>query len=361
MLIPMSGSTGRKRVWPRTLGVMGALLLTAYAAPPYAGASTSATSSANPGGATRQWVSRPPLNQARAGLNVEQVDGVIFAIGGFDSDNLYGTTEARRAAGPGIWHYVAPMPTARADFASAVVNGLIYAAGGYDDVDNSSVVETYNPRSDRWSTSRPLPQPRGGAAGASLGGLFFVAGGYITPAVGDDQLVASVLAYDPQKNTWTRIAPMHTARERFRLVAAGGYLYAIGGVNLNGQSLTAVERYDPRSNIWKTIQPLKESRALPGAVATTIAGRPVIVVVGGAEFDAAGDNVGPRRTTEVLNLGTGNWTTLDVLLDHGRAGLDCALAADGTVLAIGGGTLVDGANVFEADVDALTFEPRDLG
>jgi hypothetical protein len=122
----------------------------------------------------------------------------------------------------------------------------VYAAGGYDDVDETSVVERYDVALNRWSTTKPLPQPRGGDAGATLDGLFHVAGGYITPAVGDDQLTASVLAYDPRRDRWTNVAPMHTPRERLRLVQAGGFLYAVGGINADGAaSLTTVERYSP--------------------------------------------------------------------------------------------------------------------
>jgi hypothetical protein len=109
-----------------------------------------------------------------------------------------------------------------------------------------------------------------------------------------------------------------------------------------------------------TIAPLNESRAFPGIVSTRIAGQPVLVVVGGAEFDASGNLVGPRRTTEVLNITTGRWHTLDVLLDFGRAGLSSAVASGGDVLAISGGTLIDNQTVFVSNVDALRLEPRDL-
>jgi len=312
------------------------------------------------GSALRSWVARPPVHHGRAGLDVEQTDGVILAIGGFDSSGVTGATEERSVGGSGEWHDVAPMPTARADFASAVVDGLVYAAGGYDNVDETSAVERYNVASNRWATSRPLPQPRGGDAGASLDGLFYVAGGYITPARGDDQLTASVLAYDPRRDRWTNVAPMHTARERLRLVEAGGFLYAIGGVDAGGASLATVKRYNPHTNTWATIAPLNKARAFPGVVSTSIAGHSVLVVVGGAEYNAAGDLVGPRRTSEVLNIATGKWHTIDVLLDFGRGGLSCAIAAGGDVLAISGGTLVDGQSAYVSNVSALRLEPRDL-
>jgi N-acetylneuraminic acid mutarotase len=307
------------------------------------------------------WIARPPVHHARAGLAVEQTDGVILAIGGFDANGVTAETEARSAGGPGVWHDVAPMRIARADFASAVLDGFVYVAGGYDNVDETNVVERYSVALNRWTDSRPLPKPRGGDAGAALDGLFYVAGGYVTPAVGTDQLTASVLAYDPSRDRWTNVAPMHTARERLRLVQAGGFLYALGGVGAGGASLTTVERYNPRTNTWATIEPLNKSRAFPGVVATSIAGHPVIVVVGGGNYDASGNFVGPRRTTEVLDIATGKWHTLDVLLDIGRGGLSCAVAASGAVLAISGGTIVDGQSVFVSDVSALTLEPRDLG
>jgi hypothetical protein len=265
------------------------------------------------GSALRSWVARPPVHHGRAGLDVEQTDGVILAIGGFDSSGVTGATEERSVGGSGEWHDVAPMPTARADFASAVVDGLVYAAGSY-----------------------------------------------ITPARGDDQLTASVLAYDPRRDRWTNVAPMHTARERLRLVEAGGFLYAIGGVDAGGASLATVERYNPHTNTWATIAPLNKARAFPGVVSTSIAGHSVLVVVGGAEYNAAGDLVGPRRTSEVLNIATGKWHTIDVLLDFGRGGLSCAIAAGGDVLAISGGTLVDGQSAYVSNVSALRLEPRDL-
>jgi hypothetical protein len=311
------------------------------------------------GATARSWSTLPPLPHARAGLNVEQTDNEILAIGGFDSNRITGATEARPSGGPGNWHDVATMPTARTNFASAVVGSFVYAAGGYDRVDETKVVERYDPKLNQWTTRQPLPQPRGGDAGASLNGLLYVAGGYITPSVGPDELTATVLVYDPKRDSWSNVAPMHTPRERLRLVAAGRFLYAIGGVDANGNSLTTVEQYNPRTNQWVTIAPLQASRAFPGVAYTSIAGHPVIVVVGGAEL-ASNSIVGPRQTTEVLNIATGTWHTLNVLLDPGRGGLSCAIGADGALLAIGGATIVNDKTVFLSDVASLRLEPIDL-
>jgi N-acetylneuraminic acid mutarotase len=222
------------------------------------------------------------------------------------------------------------------------------------------VVETFNPRSGRWTTSLPLPQPRAFAGAAGLGGLLYVAGGEVQLAADTFEVTNSVVVYDPKNNTWRSVAPMPTIRQRLRLVASGRYLYAIGGFDLAGQSLTTVERYDPKSNSWATMNPMVESRALPCAVETKVGHRRVLVVVGGFEFSANGTLVQARRTTEVFDPHTGRWTLLDVLLPFGLGSHDCATEADGTVLAIGGITPVGDTPVFLANVDALSLKRRDL-
>jgi N-acetylneuraminic acid mutarotase len=291
---------------------------------------------------------------------VATVDGQILAIGGFDDFISFDVVEARRVTGTGTWHDLAPMPTARANLATAEVGGLVYAVGGIDDVDNVDVVERFDPRSGRWASSLPLPQPRAGAGAAGLDGLLYVAGGEVKLAPDVYEVTNSVVVYDPRKNTWRSVAPMPTARFRLRLVVSGRYLFAIGGADPTGQSLTTVERYDPRSNSWATMNSMAESRVLPCAVETKVGQRRVLVVVAGAEFSAEGAFVDARRTTEVFDPGTGRWTLLEILLPTVRASHDCAIEADGTVLAIGGITHIGDPFIFLANVDALSLKPRDL-
>ena len=344
------------------LGVITVVLVTAFAAP-----STSAPRprtglniTGDEAGRSSQWIARPPLRQARGGLGVAKVGPQILAIGGFDEANTFDVVEARGVMGSGKWRDVAPVPTARANLATTEVGGLVYAVGGLDD-DALDVVETFNPTTGRWATSVPLPQPRAFAGAAGLGGLLYVAGGEVKLAPDAYEVTDSVVVYEPRKNTWRSVTPMPTIRQRLRLVASGRYLYAIGGFDLAGQSLTTMERYDPKSNSWATMNPMVESRALPCAVETNVGNRRVLVVVGGFEFPGDG-TVDRRRTTEVFDPHTGRWTLLDVLLPFGRGSHDCATEADGTVLAIGGITRVvgDNTNIYLANVDALSLKPGDL-
>jgi N-acetylneuraminic acid mutarotase len=313
-----------------------------------------------------QWTARPPLRQARAGLGVAKVDHQILAIGGAGPNDAgmivsLNVVEARRDAGAKTWRDLARMPTARTNLATAEVGGLVYAIGGAN-ADNQAlnVVETFdpNPTSGGWATSLPLPQPRAGPAAAALGGLLYVAGGFDADA---GEPTNSMVVYDPKHPAWKSVAPMNQRRDKLRLVASGPHLYAIGGTDSDGRSLTTVERYDPVSDSWATMNPMVESRGLPGVVETRVGGRRVLVVVGGAETNAQGDLVSARRTTEVFDPATGQWTLLDILLPiGGRAGHDCATEANGTVLAIGGVNKVGDTVTRLPNVDALSLKPHDL-
>jgi hypothetical protein len=316
---------------------------------------------------SNQWRPRPPLRVARAGLDVVTVGGQILATGGFAVTErgveVFDVVEARSVRGAGSWHDLAPLPTPRANATTAEVGGLVYAVGGVDAGDNVlSEVAKFDPRTGRWTAGVPLPQPRHGVGAAGLDGLLYVAGGEIWLGGDNFEVTNSMLVFNPRTNVWRSLAPMPTARLRHRLVASGGYLYAIAGLgDFAGPSLATVERYDPRTNRWTTMNSLHESRILPGAVATTVGRRSVLVVVGGVVFDSGGGFGGGRRTTEVFDIASGQWKLLDVLLPTlGRGSLGCATEADGTVLAIGGGTSSGGPIEYVDDVDALVLTERDL-
>ena len=338
---------GRKRRRTSVMVVALLLLSLLQAAPAAAG-------QINAGRA--EWVAQPPLHHGRAGLGVATAGGQIFAVGGFDDTQILNVVEARAVTGAGTWRDVAPMPTARTNSGVAALGGLIYAVGGYGagpDEPALAVVEVLDPARNRWTAGSSLPQPRGGMGAASLNGLLYVAGGYVAFSPDDYRISTSLLVFDPRRGAWRSAAPMPTPRDKFRLVAAAGYLYAIGGDNDAGASLASVDRYDPRSNTWSRQRPMSESRVVPCVVETVVGHRDVLAVIGGAQFDAQGNFVGGLSSTELYDLATGRWITARVQLPIVRGSLGCAFDAHGDILAIGGAT-PDGSQFrFLTDVDAL--------
>jgi len=309
---------------------------------------------ASPGGQLDPgWVPRPSLGLARAGLDVATVSGQIFAIGGFNGDaanpEVYSTVEARDVSGDGRWRMLAPMPTARTNPAAATLGGFVYVAGGFTADRTLDVVERFDPRTGTWQSSTRLPVPIGAMGAAALDGRLYVAGGLVARPAGDE-VTASVYAYDPTRGTWTVVRPMPTPRWRLRLVAAGGYLYAIGGQAPNGRALSTVERYDPRTDTWSAVRSMRAGRAVPGVTVVADGQRLLVVVVGGVQFEPSPH---PLRTSEIYDAQTDSWYPVEAQLPHARGSLGCAVESDGTVLAIGGVSDTTTPPSATADVDAL--------
>jgi N-acetylneuraminic acid mutarotase len=56
---------------------------------------------------------------------------------------------------------------------------------------------------------------------------------------------------------WISLVPLQTARQELSVTAAGGKVYAIGGIS--GETvLASVEEYDPVANAWSFVAPLPE-------------------------------------------------------------------------------------------------------
>ena len=68
--------------------------------------------------------------------------------------------------------------------------------------------------------------------------------------------------YDPATNTWDAVAPMPTGRDGLATAVVDGKLYALGGVDDDGNLLSTVEAYNP---------PKPDSGAAPVAAGAAVA------------------------------------------------------------------------------------------
>ncbi|SEF36393.1 kelch-like protein 20 [Amycolatopsis pretoriensis] len=296
------------------------------------------------------WKYRPPMLSPRFAHEVATVGDDVFVLGGTDGNVAYGSVETRGLTGSGEWHYVSPMPTPRGNHAAGVLGGLVYAAGGITpDERTTDVVEVYDPAADAWRASPPLPVPLGAPSAAGLGGKLYVAGGFVGDGDPEEHATDAVLAFDPAAGRWAPVAPMLTPRARFRLVATETHLYALGGLPSRQQNaLDSVERYSPDTGRWEAVAPMRKRRGAPGAV--RVGDR--IIVVGGGPAPVE-DPTARDRTTEVLDVRTGEWVLLSTLLPHGRASVVCAATPAHRVLAIGGSANLYGQRVTVPDVLSL--------
>jgi hypothetical protein len=159
-------------------------------------------------------------------------DGLIYAIGGFNFDasgqaQYLDTVEAYDPA-TGAWISPAPMamPTPRTALAAVTgLDGMIYAIGGQNSEGELSTVEAYDPSADQWHTLKEsLPAANAGlAAAVDRQGLIYAIGGAQN----------TVYSYDPAHPTapWTEQGALLTL-QLLPGAATGpdGLIYAIGGI-----------------------------------------------------------------------------------------------------------------------------------
>ena len=82
-------------------------------------------------------------------------------------------------------------------------------------------VEVYDPQADSWQRVASMPQRLCCHAAAAMGGKIYVTGG-VTDQGGS---LNSVYVYDPRADAWTQLASMGNARRLHASAAVGGKLY----------------------------------------------------------------------------------------------------------------------------------------
>jgi non-specific serine/threonine protein kinase len=118
------------------------------------------------------------------------------------------------------------MPTPREHLASAVVGGRLFVlAGRTATAGNFTTVETYNPRTRRWSMLPDMRRARGGIAAATVGKDGIVVFG------GEESAgtIKEVERYDVSDRRWTALPDMRTPRHGLGGVSYRGRVYAIEG------------------------------------------------------------------------------------------------------------------------------------
>jgi len=236
---------------------------------------------------TNTWSSRSTLPTARAGLVVVAVDGVLYAIGGFRpafSNTNYDTVEAYDPK-TNTWTTKTPMPTARCCMAAGVINGVIYIAGGtryigHGGTETPGTLEVYDPKNDRWTTKAPMPTGRGGAVGGVVDGVLYVAGGILAPLY-TDLIKATVESYDPKTDTWSSQLPMPTARASAAAGVVDDTLHVVGGLDRNGAVVGVNEAISPFLAVAIDIKPGDPRNTINLKSAGTVP----VAILGSATFD----------------------------------------------------------------------------
>jgi N-acetylneuraminic acid mutarotase len=204
------------------------------------------------------WVSKTPMQTARAGLGVAVVNGKIYAIGGSTESGVVGTNEEYDPE-TDTWTLKKPMPNPRQVFAVAVYQNKIYCLGGTTDDSHwgtteyshySNVIDVYDPATDTWVTKHNMPTARLGLQANVVNGKIYLIGGLPQSDLNE--------VYDPANNTWETKAPLPNSTGGFASAVVNNKIYSVG-TYYNGSYVSTTQIYDPDTNTWSTGAPLPSS------------------------------------------------------------------------------------------------------
>jgi hypothetical protein len=216
---------------------------------------------------------RNRLGVAAARCALGQTGTCIYAMDGLNGKPV-STNEAYRPP-TNTWTTLTADPVARYGVGAAaapcpggsIANGCVYVVDGYNGT-ALSTNEAYNTFTNTWSTLAPDPVARVGvlvAAGrcpvGQTGTCIYAFGG------GAGGFLTTAESYNPRTNGWTTLPMMPTYRDRGGAAAApcpggtiaAGCIYAVDGLGGTGP-LNRVEAYNTFTNTWFTETPDPISR-----------------------------------------------------------------------------------------------------
>ncbi|XP_016456864.2 F-box/kelch-repeat protein At1g67480-like isoform X2 [Nicotiana tabacum] len=139
----------------------------------------------------------------KAAFGIVVLNGKLLVMGGhsmIDESGSVSTDVYQYDSYLNRWSKMASMNVARYDFACAEVNGMVYAVGGFGiDGESLSCAEVYDPDQDKWTVIESLRRPRWGCFACGFGGKLYIMGGRSSFTIGNSR---SVDVYNPKSHTW---------------------------------------------------------------------------------------------------------------------------------------------------------------
>jgi len=143
----------------------------------------------------------------------------------------------------------------RRNCASVELDGRIYAIGGFDGTQIISEVEAYDNRLKNWMMIEPLPTPRSSAMACAQGGKLWVLGGT------SGTRLKTVDVFDPRANRWdSQKVEMMDTRSAGQAANCVNHIFAYGGTDNDQNIHFSMECLDSDAGTFSARQPMKESR-----------------------------------------------------------------------------------------------------
>ncbi|XP_067582069.1 actin-binding protein IPP isoform X2 [Pseudorca crassidens] len=239
----------------------------------------------------------------------------LYAVGGYTrlqggrwSDSRALSCVERFDTFSQYWTTVSSLHQARCGLGVAVLGGMVYAIGGEKDSMIFDCTECYDPVTKQWTTVASMNHPRCGLGvcvcyGAIYAlGLIYVIGGISNEGIE----LRSFEVYDPLSKRWSPLPPMGTRRAYLGVAALNDCIYSIGGWNETQDALHTVEKYSFEEEKWVEVASMKVPRA--GMCAVAVNG--LLYVSGGRSSSHDFLAPGTLDSVEVYNPHSDTWTEI---------------------------------------------------
>nr|XP_039250743.1 kelch-like protein 12 [Styela clava] len=187
------------------------------------------------------------------------------------------------------WVKLADRRTTKKRVAAVAFEGSIYA---FDNSGNESkAVEKFDLSDGTWS--HVTDKPAGGyyTSVVAAGGFIYCIGGF------KEKNLSNAMKFNPSDSTWTTLPSMPTARYGAAAVELDGKIYVMGG---NNNGLNVVECFDTVAETWTPVARLNNSRFYFKAC-----------VVGGKIFAVGGNN--SKNTIEKYDPAVNSWNVVETM------------------------------------------------
>ncbi|NXF30578.1 IPP protein, partial [Nyctibius bracteatus] len=265
--------------------------------------------------------------QASKGQPRRKARKYLYAVGGYTrlqggrwSDSRSLSCVERFDTFSHYWTTVSSLYEARSGLGVVVMGGMIYAIGGENEAIIFNCTECYNPVTKQWTTVASLNHARCGLGVCSCYGAIYALGGWVGAEIGD-----TIERFDPEENSWEVVGSMAVPRYYFGCCEIQGLIYVVGGISSEGLELRSVDVYDPISKRWSELPPMRTRRAYLGVAALN----DCIYAVGG--WNESQDAL---ATVERYSFEEEKWVEV-ASMKMRRAGV-CVVAVNGFLYALGG-------------------------
>ncbi|XP_039049216.1 uncharacterized protein LOC120190160 [Hibiscus syriacus] len=219
----------------------------------------------------RTWTS---MSFLRSYSSAAKFSDELYILGGVDCNLWYDTVESYNPRS-NRWTSHPPFNQKKGSFGLLPLEDRMFVAGGGNGVECFSDVEMFDPNIGKWIPTQSLLHKRFALAAAEVNGILYVSGGY-----NGNQYLTSIERLDPRQHSWEELPSMAAKRGSHALVVLNEKLYAIGGFD-GSRMVSTVEVFDPRAGSWMMMDSMNSCR---GHFGTVVIGDE-IHVIGGLQDD----------------------------------------------------------------------------